>query len=287
MEQPDLSRPSLIMAFGGWPDAAEASTQGIDHLIRQLKAKRFAEMDCERFFDFTQSRPFIVAEDGSLEQFRMPSVDFFFHKSARGKNDLIFMRGVEPELEWKTFSSRIIELAREFKVSRIYSLGALYDNLPHTRAPKVSGLVNAVNLKKLLAAHKIAAAIYRGPAAIHAFLLTECSKARIEMVSLWGHPPFYVRPEASPRVCMSLLQALGRLLDIDIDMEELKVASTQTDRVLDRLVADNPQLQSHVKDMEHSYDSECGMDRARQGVDEVIKDVENYLRNEGGKSPQG
>ncbi len=279
-----MDRPCLVMAFGGWPDAAEVATRGINHLIRQLKARRFAEMNCEDFFNYTQSRPFIVAEDGALSQLRMPSVEFFFWKNPNGGNDIIFMRGIEPELRWKTFCDAIIEFVREMDVGRVYALGALYDNMPHTRAPRVSGLVNTIGLKKLLVSNKLNPVAYRGPAAIHSLLLTECSKAQIEMITLWGHPPFYVRPEASPRVCMTLLDALNKLLGIVVDLEDLKLASAQTDKTLDRLVSDNPQLRCHVKEMEQRYDSDTSPDQASHGVEQVIRDVEDYLRNEGGKS---
>ncbi|MBI2957328.1 MAG: PAC2 family protein [Chloroflexi bacterium] len=284
LERPELSSPYLVLAFGGWPDAAEVATRGINHLVRQLKAKHFAEINAEEFFNFTQSRPMMAAEDGAVNQIRFPTIEAFFWKATTGDHDLILVRGVEPELKWKTFADTLTRFAQELGVSRMFTLGGLYDNLPHTRKPKVSGLVNALGLKKLLAPNGVRPVAYRGPAAIHTVLLATCARAKIEMISLWGHPPFYMRPEANPRVCMALVETLSRFVGITVDLQDLKLASEQTDHALDHLVADNPLLRSQVKEMEDIYDSEArGRDRPLESTDAVIRDVEDFLRNEGSR----
>jgi proteasome assembly chaperone (PAC2) family protein len=286
LEKPDLNSPYLVLAFGGWPDAAEVATRGVNHLIRQLKAKHFAEINCEEFFNYTQSRPMIVAEDGALCQLRFPAFDFYFCKGPADGHDLILMRGIEPELKWKTFADTLIRFAQEMGVSRIFTLGGLYDNLPHTRTPKVSALVNAVGLRQLLAPNGVSPVAYRGPAAIHGVLLAACARARLEMIGLWGHPPFYMRPEANPRVCMALVKTLSTFIGITVDLKDLKLASEQTDRALDHLVSDNPLLRSQVKEMEDLYDAESAVGRPAESPDEVIRDVEDFLRSEGGKDSQ-
>jgi len=285
LEKPELNRPHLVVAFGGWPDAAEVATRTVDNLIGQLKAWPFAEINGEEFFDFTKVRPEIIVEDGLLRQLRLPTIESFFWKSPSGGHDIILMKGMEPELKWKTFADVLVELARQFGVTRIIALGGLYDNVPHTRAPKVSGLVNQAHLKALLLANRASLTTYRGPAGVHGMLLAASEKAGIEMVSLWGHSPFYLRSETNPRMCMELVLMLNNLLGIQVDVEKLSRAAEQMDRALARLVSENPHLRSHLEKLEERYDAESVPDEPVEGAEQIVRDVEDFLRREGGKTP--
>src|SRR5437899_12957471 len=52
-----LRRPILIMAFGGWNDAAESATTAARYLATSFRADKFAEIDPEEFYHFGLSRP--------------------------------------------------------------------------------------------------------------------------------------------------------------------------------------------------------------------------------------
>lgn len=231
LEEPELNSPYLVTAFGGWPDAAKVTTRGMNHLLRQLKARHFAEVNSEEFLNYSQSRPMVVVDSGALNQMRFPSTDFHYWKSETGGHDIILMRGTEPEPRQRTFADTAIKLSIDLGVTRAFVLGGLFHNTPHTWAPRISGSVNTVALKKALPQYGINPVSYRGPGAIQGVLLSACIKAKPEMITLWGHPPFYMRPEPSPRVCMALLEKLGQLLGISIDVEDLCIARAQTERL--------------------------------------------------------
>ena len=56
-ETPQPKLPTMIVAFAGWPDAAESATRAARYLVRKLPAKKFAEIDPEDFYEFTTVRP--------------------------------------------------------------------------------------------------------------------------------------------------------------------------------------------------------------------------------------
>ena len=58
LHKPKIKLDSLIIAFGGWADAGDSATTAIKFLQRRLQAQKFAEMDPEEFYDFTQTRPY-------------------------------------------------------------------------------------------------------------------------------------------------------------------------------------------------------------------------------------
>ena len=57
LEKPDVPIEYLVMSFAGWPDAGESATASIKYLMRRLGATKFAEIDPEEFYDFSQERP--------------------------------------------------------------------------------------------------------------------------------------------------------------------------------------------------------------------------------------
>ncbi|MEW6034707.1 MAG: PAC2 family protein [Chloroflexota bacterium] len=284
LETPELKRPCLIAAFAGWPDAAEVASRSVNYLRHKLEAKRFAELSPEEFFDFAQCRPMVVAEEGALRRLRPPSNDLYYWKNQAGEHDLILLQGTEPQLKWKTFADTLIRFAVQFGVVRILALGGLYDNVPHTRQPKVTGLVNAVALRGMLQDHGIGLVNYQGPSSIHSVLLAACSRARVEMLSLWGHAPFYVRSEANPKVCLALITVLNRLLGVTVGLEDLEGAAEQMDSMLERLMAENQHLRSHVRKLEEQHDAAIAPEGLPEGTDQIIRDVEEFLRREGGGS---
>ena len=60
-----LRRPILIMAFGGWNDAAESATTAVKYLGTSCHAQKFAEIDPEEFYHFGLSRPYVRFKQGS------------------------------------------------------------------------------------------------------------------------------------------------------------------------------------------------------------------------------
>ena len=43
-EIPQGNLPTMLVAFAGWPDAAEAATRAMRFLVRKLRATKFAEL---------------------------------------------------------------------------------------------------------------------------------------------------------------------------------------------------------------------------------------------------
>ena len=55
-ETPKTKLTTMVVAFAGWPDAAEAATRAIRYMVRKLPSKKIAEIDPENYYDFTVNR---------------------------------------------------------------------------------------------------------------------------------------------------------------------------------------------------------------------------------------
>lgn len=285
-ETPELRQPSLVIAFSGWPNAAEAATGSLTYLRDRLGAQKFAEITPEEFYDFTSLRPLIVVEGGLVRQLRFPSNKFYFWKDPQGEADLILLLGAEPHLRWGRYLDFLLQIAEQFKARRLYSLGGVYDRIPHTRQPRVSAVVNFPHLKEELASYGVEWTDYEGPSSFHSTLLMTCQEHKLEAVSLWGHAPIYIQAIRNPKVCYSLLSLLVRLLGVEVELGDMGKAGEQLEESLSKLMEQNSELREYVERFEQEYEHQERERRTGpiQGMDRILREIDDYLK---GKQRRG
>jgi len=279
-KSPDLRNPDMIIAVAGWSDAAQVATGTVLYLVRTLDVTKLAEIEGDQFYDFSTTRPEVIVDRGLITSLNLPHNSLFYWKNQKADHDLVLIHGIEPHFHWQKFIDTIMDLASNLKIQRTYTLGGLYDSIPHTREPRISGVVNRPGLLAVLQRHNIEPINYQGPSSLHSLLLTSCAHRNIEAISLWGHAPFYVRVETNPIVCLGLVKKLMELLEIEIDLKELEKAGEYLQDMLDRLLSDSEELQLYVKKLEEQYELEGITPREPlQGADRIIKEVEDFLRD--------
>lgn len=281
IERPVLSEPDIVVALSGWSDAAQVATGTVAYLVRKLEASRFAEVNPDEFYNFPELRPTVTIENGVISTLRLPRANFFYWKGGVTGHDLVLVHGVEPHHYWQRFSDLILDIADTMGARRIYTLGGLYDRVPHTLPPRISGVVNSPRLTALLEEFGISPITYQGPASFHSLLLMECARLEKEAVSLWGHAPFYIRMEANPMVCLALTGKLVEMLGIEVDLEELRQAGEYLRDLLDRLLAENRETALYVKRLEDEYLSQPAPSAERtEEAERIIREVEDFLRQQ-------
>lgn len=278
---PDLHQPDMVIALSGWSDAAQVATGTVLYLARALDAIGFAQIEGDQFYDFSTARPEVTIEHGLVKLLQLPTNSLFYWQNKKADHDLVLFHGIEPHFNWQKFVDTVLDLAGMLKVRRIYALGGLFDNMPHTMEPRISGVVNRAELFDVLQQHDIEPINYRGPSSLHSFLLNNCTQRNIEAMSLWGHAPFYVRVETNPMVCLGLVKKLAELMNIEIDLTELIKAGEYLRDMLNRLLADSEELQGYVKKLEEQYEIEGISTREPSpGADRIVKEVEDFLRKQ-------
>jgi proteasome assembly chaperone (PAC2) family protein len=278
-EAPKLKEPYLVAGFSGWPNAGEVATGAVGYLKDKLQATRFAELSPEDYYDFTSQRPTAVVEGGSLKALSFPAHEFFYWKRKKREHDLILLLGSEPHLRWLHFCQALLETAKGLGVVRVITLGGLFDRLPHTREPRITGVVNRARLKEGLGRLGIELTDYRGPSSFYSTLLVACARRRMDALSIWGHVPHYISV-ANPQVCLALVDKLAGVLNLELDLSDLEGPARELGRVLDRLMAQNSQLKGHVEMLEKEYGRERPTSPLRS--QDVLKDVEEFLKRERG-----
>ena len=237
----------LISAFRGWNDGGQGASLAGGYLAKTWEAERFAEIEPEGFYDFQATRPHVSLVDGRTRRVDWPE-NAFYHAPIPGLDrDAVLLLGVEPNLRWKTFTTLVVDLARELGVEMMITLGSLLADVPHTRPSPVTGGATDPELIERLGLQR---SRYEGPTGIVGVLHDACNTARIPSVSLWAAVPHYVSLAPSPRAALALCQRLSDILGADIDTAELDEASERYSEQVSEAVASDEETAAYVAELE-------------------------------------
>ena len=286
-DRPELARPVLIAAFEGWNDAADAASSACRFLATAWQARRFATLDPEEFYDFTEVRPRITLEDGITRKVQWPTNELqWAHVEGAGR-DAVFLHGIEPQLRWRTFSEAITEVAAGFGCDLVITLGSLVSSVPHTREVPITGTAADPALAARLGLQR---SQYEGPTGIVGILHDACKRAGIESASLWAAVPHYIAQTPSPKASLALVERAASLIGATVDAEELRAASRVYVDEVNALVAENEEALEYVRSLERSADEEAeevgvgeGTPLEFKGGDALAAEAERFLRDQRGE----
>jgi predicted ATP-grasp superfamily ATP-dependent carboligase len=244
--RPQLRRPVLLMAFSGWNDAGQAATSAVRYVAEQLGAERLGTIDPDEFYDFTVHRPHVKLVEGMHRQIVWTVNEFHFAANPVLDHDLIFGWGPEPHLKWKTFCAAVVQLAREFGVEMLVTLGGYLAELLYSRPVPITGFATEPALIKKL---DLSMTRYEGPTGIVGLLGDTCRRERIPAVSLWAALPHYIAAVPNPRGTLALVVRLRSFLGMPIDLNPLQEAAAEFEQKVEEAVSQDPKLSAFIRDL--------------------------------------
>ena len=277
LEIPKLHQPSMIIGFEGWPNAAEVSSYSVQCLISHFKAKHFATIPIEDFYELTSLRPSAVIKGGRILEVKFPQDHFSYAKIENSSGDLILFLGTEPHFQWRRFVGLLLDVAERLGVSQIVTIGGTYDYLPHTYPAVVSVLFNHDDLKERVTRPGLELTEYSGPVSIHTSILKEAGERGIKGIGLWGHAPQYLQAKNVKVVC-AVLQQLIALTGIEMDLSELERASDYFAQQINHLVEQDPKLKEAVSKLEEMYKQSSPSSRLGKKEEELKEEKVVYIQ---------
>ena len=246
-ELPTLTNPVLVVAFAGWNDAGGAATHATQFLVQKLQARRFASLEPEEFYNFSELRPQVQLRDGLYREVSWPANDFFYSRTATSQQNLVFGVGIEPHLRWKTYAATLLDLARQCGVNLVITLGALLADVAHSRPVRVAGFSSDPVLAAQL---QFTPSRYEGPTGIVGVLNDACRRAGLASVSFWANVPHYISAAPNPKAALALIDRLESFLHLTLDTTELRVATLDFDSKIAQAVAENPNMATYIRQLE-------------------------------------
>lgn len=287
VERPQLKHPHMVCGINGWVDGGEAATGSIRYLARKLEAKRFAEIPIERFHVFQvpgqlSLRPQVRIEDGVLKEHRFPQNWFSYWVNPNADNDLVLLRGTEPNLNWGEYAEAILGVAEEFAVSRIYLLGGVLDKTPHTKEPRVSCSCSSEQVKEEMQKYGVQFGNYEGPGSFGTTLLHICQQKQMPMVSMnvraTYYPEFNIVISRNPKSIRALVRRLNDLLCLNLDFSDLDKEIEEFEVKLGFMANHNPEFRTYVEELEKDYAEVKHEEPLDISASEAVQIAEEFLK---------
>ena len=280
-----LRNPVMLVALQGLFDISFVATSALDWMLKERDSLVVADIDPDPFFDFTQQRPHVWFDEDGDRRLRWPENEFAVVRYPEGLRDLVVLNGVEPHLGWATFARCVAEVSRGLGCTLVVSLGAVAEQVPHTRVPRVVGSTTNDALAGLLG---LGQPQYQGPTGAAGVLLDELDRASIPSVSLRVGVPHYLASAQHPKSAAALLQHLQHVLGVPTDHRDLVDEIGRWQELHDAAVSGDGQAAEYVTMLERRHDR--SLEESLPTGDDLAAELEAYLRESGderGDEPPG
>lgn len=220
MREPEVKNPILVE---GLPGIGHVGRIAAKHLSIELKAKKFATLYSDTF-----PPQVLIKKSGMIQEMKN---EFYYWKANAGRRDIIFVIGntqsSTPEGQ-HLLSSKILDIAMEYGVDMIYTLGGLGIG----RLVEKSRVYGAVTHKRFIPElEKLKVIVKRegmGQIIGVSGLLLGLAKVRgLKGICLMGETSGYY---LDPNSAKAVLKVLSKLLKVDVDMSELTERAKDTER---------------------------------------------------------
>lgn len=285
-DQPELTRPILILAFSGWTDAGRAASLAVQHLSTTFGATTFAEIDPDDFYDFTATRPWVALDGRGQRRMTWPTNTFYAHHDPHGVRDAILFVGTEPGLKWRVYSQAIVEVAKAFDVRQAVALGAIYGGVSHRGAVPMIGWGSNPAMQETLKALEVEAAAYEGPTGVVTSVIFALADAGIPTAAFWAALPSYLGNTPNPKGALALIDVLSRGFGVEVIQDELILTSEEFERNVNAAIKkakENPgSITFDAPDSGHtspaSNEVQGGPPPELPTGAEAVSDIEEFLR---------
>lgn len=281
IERPDLDEPILVLALEGWIDAGLAAAGAAEVLGDKLDTVTVARFSTDDLLDYRARRPIAHLTDGVLRGLTWPDIELRAAIDGDG-NEMLLLVGAEPDRLWHRFTDEVVTLALDFGARMCVGLGAYPFAAPHTRPPRVACTASTPRL----AEGTFLKASLDFPGGIQAAIEQGCDERGIPSVGLWAQIPHYVPTNMPfPAGSVALIEGLSLLGDLALPLGELSAQADATRARLDELIAQNPEHQAMLRQLEAAWEQSepsvapLGMSDLPTG-DELVAELEEYLRDQ-------
>ncbi|HUJ73292.1 MAG TPA: PAC2 family protein, partial [bacterium] len=232
-------------AFEGWNDGGTASSKAVRHMIQAFNAEKFASLDPEEFYVFSENRPQVKLVDGRTRRIQWQVNDFYCARLPGTERDVILFHGTEPNVHWQTYCSNVMSVAQAQDCRQVATLGAYLADVLYTLPVQVTGFCNNLQIEER---YGIKRTSYEGPTGIVGVLSGTYGSEQLTMLSLWAAVPYYISIP-NPKAVHALLSKLKTIFAFEMEMESLEKEADSFDNEINDVVARDPNVAAYVREL--------------------------------------
>lgn len=228
LEEPKLKDPVLIV---GLPGIGNIGRVAVGYLIKELKAKKFAQLYSEHFF------PFVVLHKSY--QVRLLKNYFYYWNDPKKQRDIIFVTGdcqsQSPQGHYEV-AEKILDFVEKYGVKSVFTIGGLATGEVEKK-PKAYG---SVTHKELVEKYKNAGIEFEvgkrvgyivGAAGLLLGLARERGMRGVCVLGETSGFPIVTDPKAAEIV----LRALTKMIKLDVDMGRLAERVNEMEKFIKKI----------------------------------------------------
>ena len=274
---PEFQELHVLVMLYPWVDVGSVGTLTLNRLERYFGAQELGRLARPgTFFDFTRYRPMSRSVEGRRV---VTTPNSIIHYARRQESpDFLLCHLLEPHAFAEEYSESLLELLKWFNVKRYCRLGAMYDDVPHTRPLLVTGSLGGQDFKDKTGIISPRRKVYQGPTTIMNLVTEGVDNLGIENMSLMVHLPQYVQLEEDYSGVTRMLQTLCSLYDFPADLPEVENGERQY-RELDAVVERNASVKALVQRLEAYYDTRTSSDSSESPP--LSPKIEEFLQEMG------
>ncbi len=285
--RPSLRSPYIICGLNGWLNGGNVSVGGIEYLVKQFKAEKFAEIPTSRYHVYqtpgTQNfRPVFKMKDGVITESHFPKNQFYYVLNPASDHDIILFLGTEPNLNWEEFADTVVTLATDFGAHLLCTFGGILDRSPYTLEPRTSCTCTSVKVRNEMEKYNVTFSSREGPASFNLMLLYACNKKGLDGINLTVRAPYYpefnIAFDNSPKSVKAVLIRLSHLIGLETNFDELDKAISEMDGKLDFIRQQNPQFNTYIEELEKNYREMPYQEPLDISPHEAVRFAEEFLR---------
>ncbi|ASO20299.1 proteasome assembly chaperone (PAC2) family protein [Actinoalloteichus hoggarensis] len=269
---PTLTDPVLVAAFEGWNDAGDAASTAIEHLQLAWDASPLFELDPDDYYDFTVTRPTIHLVDGVTRRVEWPTTRMTVCRPPGAARDVILLHGIEPNMRWRSFCTRLVEEIEKLGVTTVITLGSLLADTAHTRPVPITG---SAYDSEAATRFNLERSRYEGASGILAVFHDYCVQAGVPAVSFWAAVPHYVSQAPAPKTTLALLRRVEDVLDIEVPVGSLPEQTEEWEQTVSEMADEDEDVANYVRALEERGDE---ITLTEANGDAIAAEFERYLR---------
>lgn len=281
-KRPRLKNPVLVAA---WPGMGDVASKAAVYLKDKLAAQEFAEMAASDYFHPSG----VWIDDSLIDVPQYPVGKFYYYKNpGDGSDVIIFISDAQPFIEkGYTYATEIIDFAVTLKVKSVYTFAAMPLPIEHTQMPEVHAVATGKALLENLTKMNLKTMPTGQISGLNGLILGVAKEKGLEGVCLLGEIPLYTIQIENPLASMAVLGILSRMLNISVDLSELKKHADQINQEIEHLIEylknppeeeEKPIDQQEIDIIKKSLADAPGLpDSARQRIDELFKQAKRDL----------
>lgn len=231
MDEIKLVNPWMVAV---WPGMGHVAISAGFYLMSKLGMHTLAEFSPRELFDTDH----VEVKNGIIRPGQLPRSRLFLWKDPQGKRDIVvFIGEAQPPLGKHAFCQKLIELAKQLGVERIFTFAAMATDLHPEHASRV--FAAATKKESLAELKQQDLELLKGGqvSGLNGIVLGVAAEQDLCGICLLGEMPHIFAQLPFPQAALSVLKVFTKMADIEIDLTELAQQAQEVGEKLGELLA--------------------------------------------------